>query len=166
MLVNVSRKDNKSALNIMCVSLDILVWACSHLVHVEQRKSCWIVSGPMRDCGVGCQCALVIWYLSSSTRTGLDASLMLPDDEAHGLRHNHTINHRAAAMNLMFTDVSHLPRLGLQLLEELNAVIMDLLQINAWMIVCGESSLWMKTAQTLQWDVKTVLSLSCFLHLH
>lgn len=52
--------------------------SCLTLSIFSSGKSSLIFSGPMRYWGVGCQCVRAIWYLISSTRTGLDAILMLP----------------------------------------------------------------------------------------
>lgn len=51
--------------------------------------------------------------------------------------------------------LSYLSRLLLQLLEEFNTVIMNLLQINAWMIVRGEPRLQTMTSSlhTLKTDL-------------
>lgn len=157
-----SQKFNFSLVRILaCASVS----SCPYLVHVEQRKELLDLLRADEELwrGVPVSSGHLILELVDSDRSGCDsdaARLM----EAHGLRHKHTstLQHtQPERMNLSTlvneTDAPHLSRLGLQLLEEFDAVIMNLLQINARMIICGESRLWMMTSS----DICTLASRGC-----
>lgn len=53
-------------------------WLIQTLSMLSRGKSSWTFSGPMRYCGVTCQCVRVIWYLISSTRAAVEAMRTLP----------------------------------------------------------------------------------------
>lgn len=105
---------------------------------LSRGKSSWIFSGPIMDCSVTCQWVRVIWYFISSTRAGEVAIRMLPGwwrpTACRGRRVRMWWEHWRTDTNVRAARGPYLPCFSLQALVELNTVMVDLLEVDAWVV--------------------------------
>lgn len=128
----------------------VMVLCCIQTLSILSRgKSSWTFSGPMKYCSVTCQCVRVIWYFISSTRAGVEAIRTLPGwwrptayTENVGMD---DVCSQKCQQSWEPSEGPHLSSFSLKPLIQFNAVIVDFLDVDAWVIICRQTSLKHKT---------------------